>query len=528
MRDRDRRGFDGRPPDGNAGEWGADEGEGVGEPGDDGYKVMREDRRWPGDGEYRSGGAGWGYGPEEGWGPPEPPSWDEPAPVADPRIWPGSGPEHPWAFAYPRDGPPMATPYLPPPPGGVGYPALPGYYADPGMPSYDPVYDQRDDRDLVRRLSVLSLSLFYLIVFLNFIGLVFAIMRVPGRIMNLTELRLFYLSPLPPYLMVMGFDVGGTGMVLFFLFLVVSIFASLEVMLLGDGRSFLNLSRKLLDNQHLTESERREFDNNGFVLLGELFMALLFFNICMAIALDLLGREMRTPDFDELETWELMYVLARAVVWEEVVSRVLLIGAPIFTLYLVNGIDHSEERERSYDPGRPSGTGGGPGQEEGWNPGGGSGPGGRSGSRRTRWSIGLNHLLGGNLRITPFTGGLIIFSSLLFGLAHMEGWDAFKVIPTTMGGFILGYLFLKKGVHVCIMLHFAINYLSVLPEVLREDLALVVLFFIGLLIIVMFSMGGYMFYKYMKRLLSHTYRMIAGRPFRFANHGDIEFRGGNE
>lgn len=345
-------------------------------------------------------------------------------------------------------------------------------------------YYQRDDEDLVRRLSVYGLILFYLTMISNFIALVYAIFVVPGEIVNESELKLLFLVPIPPFLRSVGFNVGGSGLVIYFLFLVASILVSIEVMLIRDGRSFDDLSRKLLSNQHLDDAEKREFDRNGFVLLGELFMAVLFFNACYVILLMLFHIEMETPNFDEWETWELMFAFARASVWEEVVSRIIYIGLPLFLIYVILGFDHSEvtDSDRAVNEGR----------------------------RKGAW---YRHLLGGNLRITPLSGLLILFSSLLFGLAHLSSWDVYKVIPVIVGGMALGYLFVKKGVHVSIMLHFAIDYLSVLPSVLDERSGLALQMAIGFLIVIMFSMGAYMFYKYLIQFISYVYYLMTGGAF---------------
>jgi hypothetical protein len=335
-----------------------------------------------------------------------------------------------------------------------------------------------DDEDTIRRLSLFGLIVFYFTMISNLAGLAYAIYLVPRFLVNENTLTLFFLTPAPPFLVSIGSDVGGTGLVFYFLFLVASIMVSIEMMLIRDGRSFSELGKRILTDNQLTADERVEFDSNGFVLLGELFMAVLFFNAFYIITLLLFGIETESPNFDELETWELMFTLARASVWEEVVSRILYIGLPLFFLHLITGKDLTNDDM----------AGNGVELDGAW----------------------YRHLLGGNLSVTPLTAFLVLFSSLLFGLAHISSWDAFKIAPTVVGGIALGYLFLKKGVHVSIMLHFAIDYLSILPGSLEGRPAEGLELAIGMAIIIMLSMGAYMFYKYARQTLVFIDREMMG------------------
>ena len=59
---------------------------------------------------------------------------------------------------------------------------------------------------------------------------------------------------------------------------------------------------------------------------------------------------------------------------------------------------------------------------------------------------------------------LIFASALVFGFAHMSGWGLWKVLPTFISGIALGYLYVRFGIHVSIMMHFAIDYMAVLLD----------------------------------------------------------------
>ncbi len=57
---------------------------------------------------------------------------------------------------------------------------------------------------------------------------------------------------------------------------------------------------------------------------------------------------------------------------------------------------------------------------------------------------------------------LIFGSAVLFGLAHIifsTGWSYGKVTQATLGGFILGWLYYRYGLHAAITAHWAANYL---------------------------------------------------------------------
>jgi hypothetical protein len=99
----------------------------------------------------------------------------------------------------------------------------------------------------------------------------------------------------------------------------------------------------------------------------------------------------------------------------------------------------------------------------------------------------LGYFLGGGFKMGPLEAFFIAGSALMFGLAHVAGWDMFKALPTFIAGLGFGYLFLKVGIHAAILLHFAFDYLyfafdylslgeALLPGFGLMDLLLVVLF----------------------------------------------------
>lgn len=108
-----------------------------------------------------------------------------------------------------------------------------------------------------------------------------------------------------------------------------------------------------------------------------------------------------------------LYSYANAAVWEEIISRVFLIGIPMLIISLY------KKQERPF---------------------------------RT--------LLGG-FGFSKAAVILVIVSSLLFGYAHSGGWGASKILPASIGGFVMGYLYVRFGLHAAILYHFLTDYLIV-------------------------------------------------------------------
>jgi len=90
---------------------------------------------------------------------------------------------------------------------------------------------------------------------------------------------------------------------------------------------------------------------------------------------------------------------------------------------------------------------------------------------------------------------LIIFSSFIFGLAHVlygGGWGFGKVLPTFIAGLYLGWLYVKWGFHAAVLLHFLFNYFSgtfdyfaeLIDSTLLTDFVSIVLYLLGVVVLV--------------------------------------------
>ena len=122
----------------------------------------------------------------------------------------------------------------------------------------------------------------------------------------------------------------------------------------------------------------------------------------------------------------------------------------------------------------------------------------------------LKILWGGHGQFTSATVGLAVFSSLMFGFAHMSGWDAYKVIPTAMSGFGFAYLYIKKGLHSAILLHFMFDYLGMAQDFLpdRPGVWLTIL-----IIFLLWIVAGFVYFVY-----------YSAKVFRFFAEPDRKWR----
>ncbi len=253
------------------------------------------------------------------------------------------------------------------------------------------------------------------------------VLRVHSRIVYINWDYLFITVPYPPYLVVMPFILTGTALLGFYIFIGLAIifsnlylFKSSMVDAVNQIKNaFLKLNGPLIDSK------------NTFIMLAQLFMAVLAFSIIYNYFLAWNQIPTHTPDFAALSTWTLIYNLTSAAVFEEIISRILLIGVPLLIIHLL---------------------------------------------RKNVQKNKHNYILGGGFELNKLTIILIVFSSVTFGLAHAPGWDYWKVVPSLVSGLALGYLFVKKGIYASIILHFTINFLSIPLRMLDYPLGPTILF----------------------------------------------------
>lgn len=262
-----------------------------------------------------------------------------------------------------------------------------------------------------------------------------------GLVLSDLEGQKFTLFMIVP-LIVELLEIGGLALTAYYLFLVVAIVGSFLWMIRKSLARFLGeLRLKPASNGH-----------SPLYIVGTLFFSLIALNFYYYILLGAMGIVPETPDFGDITIWETIFLLANASVWEELITRVLLIGVPLIFVGLARKGD-------------------------------------------MRW---LNYFLGGGFKLGKPELALLVFSSAMFGLAHLTSWDIYKVLPTFIAGLALGYLFLRVGLYAAIMLHFTVDFASVPIEITQS---LTVTLVIGILTLVWIAVGSCYFYYYSARAM---------------------------
>jgi hypothetical protein len=199
-----------------------------------------------------------------------------------------------------------------------------------------------------------------------------------------------------------------------------------------------HLKRTVLDSLPKARAPSRS-NGTTFVIVAQLFFAILFFDYIYYFTVETGGASPSSPNFPT-ELWKNLYDFLNASVWEEIAARILLIGAPLLVILVIKSLAQGTFGERTMDTNKAL--------------------------RRV-----ARLLVGGHGEFTPITVGLIVFSSLMFGFAHAPGWDLWKVLPTAVSGLGFGYVYVKKGVHGAILLHFSFDYLGVAEGLMPNNAA---------------------------------------------------------
>lgn len=343
-----------------------------------------------------------------------------------------------------------------------------------------------------------ALGLLWLVAILVFLGylvasLVALFLASPGVVEGILAgdcpdclAIFFWINPLDPNLLSVV-AVGGPAFLAWFLVLLGILVSLLAYHALRDGRSTVRAVR--LPLPRVGEKAR---SGSGLLAVGQVFLALLFFDLVYLAIILPVGFDIQPeapPIFQEFPSWYLVYSLANAAVWEEAITRVYLVGIP---MALGSFLTRALQASRGL---RPGGA--------------------------LRYVAGsLKHLWGGQVtasssRDVRVVGALLVLlSAALFGYLHVPAWGAWKFVDTFLAGLALGYLFLRHGLGAAILLHFSVNSLGVLVQVLDGETSLLALAFLGLLTLVFVTLGSGFFVHYLRetgRLLLRPLRPAARR-----------------
>jgi hypothetical protein len=221
---------------------------------------------------------------------------------------------------------------------------------------------------------------------------------------------LYLITPVP----VAVAGLSGIAAAMWHLALVAVITASCVLFLRQHGRGALqNFSRVLLG-----PGSPRLDEPNGIFLMARLFCVSVFVTEIVYIMAGLFGGDPIIPEgITSADPGQLLITLAHASVWEEVVSRSLLLGLPLLAVH--------------------------------WS--------GRGSLERPAWS----YLTGGKFALDGPAVAFLLFSASAFGLAHVASWDLWKLPGSFVAGLVFGVLFLRLGLHAAIVGHFLHDYLPV-------------------------------------------------------------------
>jgi hypothetical protein len=276
---------------------------------------------------------------------------------------------------------------------------------------------------------------------------------VPNILASGDQAHLFLITPMPiSYAVLEGYWFVG-----WFVFIFISILLSFIVLFYRDSKPTWKAIK-----QPMSDLKSRLGSKSAISMIAQLFLALLFFNFAFVLMLGLFGVEQETPSFGDWPSWRMLYDLANASVYEEIITRILFIGIPLFLVHFALGVPM---KGRSH-----------------------------------------KYLLGGGFELGRGTIFLLIFSSSMFSVAHVFSWDLYKIPTTFLAGLALGYLYLRKGIFASILLHFSFNYLSATAILIQDNLP--VAMFIGLISILLAVLGSFFFIFYVLKI----YYFFSSRP----------------
>lgn len=284
---------------------------------------------------------------------------------------------------------------------------------------------------------------------------------------------IYVLAPVPIGL----FSFSDPGwFLLYYLGLVVAVVVSVLLAVGLDGKKLISDMVSSVRDGRLSLST-----GTSWAMIAQLFCTYLFFSTAYLLLLSMFGVDTASPTTQSYPQWFLLFELLNASVYEEIATRLVFLGVPMFLIALGSGVR-----------GRPL----------------------------------LKELLGGSGRMKSYTWVLIIASATIFGIAHIPSWDVYKLAPTLFAGLILGYVYVKKGVWAAILFHFVVDYFAVSALVSLENGNMGMVMFLGLVLIV-FLIAGFLFFIYYSMKVLDSLGALFGLPKPvLAPAGGIQTTGG--
>ena len=257
-----------------------------------------------------------------------------------------------------------------------------------------------DEHPLLKIGFVIGLITAIFLTMLLFFEYAVALWGIPQVLPRLPDYGSTLIVVVPMVVDVVSFN--GILSQIYYILLILALTASLLTYICR----FVGPLGKMIDGDN--ESVR----DTAFYEVCVLFSTLYFWEIIYLIILQSSGVEINP--LPEMDTWVWMYELLEASVWEEIITRILMIGFP--TVLIAAFMRHE---------GKGS----------------------------------VRYLIGG-IEMNRTAVVLIFFSAFMFGAGHIGGWGWWKFFPTFVFGLIAGYLFCKYGVYATILFHFMTDYIS--------------------------------------------------------------------
>ena len=246
-------------------------------------------------------------------------------------------------------------------------------------------------------IGVITAFILTCLMIFEYIVALWGIPQVIGNIGD-TGNTLFIITPA----IVDVLTLNGIGSQIYYILLILAVTACL----------ILYLYKAYKPVKALMDGDTGPVKDTAFFEMPVLFAAMFFLEYAFMFILILMGTDLGT--LPERENWKWMFSLLEASVWEEVLTRVLMLGAPMAVIaYLLK------------KDGKPA------------------------------WRY-----IFGNFKMDRCAVILIFFSAFMFGAAHLNSWDSWKFVTTFMFGLIAGYLFVKYGLYATILMHFLNDYLQ--------------------------------------------------------------------
>ncbi len=195
------------------------------------------------------------------------------------------------------------------------------------------------------------------------------------------------------------FTLSGIPLSIFYIILLIAVITSVILLFKNSCKPILN-------------KDYEEFKNSPLFEMTVLFAALYLIEFVFILVMEAFG--VNIDPLPERETWQWMFDLLNASVWEELITRVLFLGLPMFIIFLIKKKDDVP-----------------------------------------KWK----YLLGG-CGFNKIALILIIFSAFMFGAGHLNNWGFWKFFTTFLFGIIAGYLFCKFGLYATISMHFLTDYIQ--------------------------------------------------------------------